>query len=165
MANGITTGVSATSFAPNNNVTRAQFVTFFHRVYGEPSAPAATFSDMPTNQAFRNAISWANAEGITTGMPAGSATFRPGNNMTREQMATMLHRHIGNGAAAPDANLGRFVDNANISSWSREAMNWVVYHGLMGVNTTRLNPGGNATRAETVAMLYRAVDTFNVSAP
>ena len=45
------------------------------------------------------------------------------------------------------------------------AMNWVVYNEIMGVNTTMLNPRGNATRAEAVTMLYRVVEIFDIPAP
>ena len=166
--NNITTGSPAGSdtFKPNDAVTRAEFVTFFHRIYGSPSAPRATFSDMPANTAFQNAISWAFAKGITTGSPAGSNTFMPNDNITREQIAAMLYRYIGGGVPAPDS-LGGYTDQNRISTWTgaREAVNWAVYHGIMGVNVTELNPGGNATRAEAVTMLYRVVEIFKITAP
>jgi len=167
--NDITTGSPAGSntFRPDNPVTRAEFVTFLHRVYGSPSAPRATFRDMPGNAAFQNAISWAFAEGITTGSPAGSRTFMPNDNITREQIAAMLYRYVGGGTPAPQNVLDRYTDNNRISTWAgaRDAVNWAVYYGLMGVGTTTLNPRGNATRAEAVTMLYRVVETFNIQAP
>jgi len=163
LANGITTGTSPTTFAPNSNVTRAQFVTFFHRVYGSPTVPSANFADMPANEAFQSAISWARYEDITTGIPAGGTTFRPNNNITREQMATMLFRHIG-GAHPADA-LDGFTDRGQVNSWALYGMRWAAYHGIMGVNVTAIRPQGNATRAETVAMLYRVVDIFDIPTP
>jgi len=167
--NGITTGSPAGSstFRPNGDVTRAEFVTFFHRIYGSPAAPPATFRDMPGNVAFQNAISWALAEGITTGSPAGSRTFMPNANITREQIAAMLYRYVGGGVPAPVDRLGGYTDRNRISTWAgaREAVNWAVYNGIMGQNVTTLNPGGNATRAEAVTMLYRVVEIFNIPAP
>ena len=167
--NGITTGSPANSstFKPNDTVTRAEFVTFFHRMYGSPSAPRATFTDMPENTAFQNAISWASVEGITTGSPAGSNTFMPNDNITREQIAAMLHRYIGGGVSAPADRLGGYTDQDRISTWTgaREAVNWAVYYGIMGRNVTELNPRGNATRAEAVTMLYRVAEIFNIPAP
>jgi uncharacterized protein YkwD len=165
--NNITTGTSDTTFSPDDPVTRAQFVTFLHRIFGRPSAPRATFSDMPGNIAFQNAISWASAEGITTGSPAGGPTFMPDDNITREQIAAMLYRYIGDGIPVMEDKLGGYTDQNRISTWAgaRDAMNWAVHNGIIGVNTTTLNPGGNATRAEAVTMLYRVVEIFEISAP
>ena len=63
--------------------------------------------------------------------------------------------------------MGVYTDRNTISTWldAREAVNWAVYNGIMGVNVTTLNPRGNATRAEAVTMLYRVVEIFNISAP
>ena len=167
--NDITTGSPAGSntFRPEAPVTRAEFVTFLHRIFGSPDAPSALFGDMPGNEAFQNAISWALAEGITTGSPAGSNTFMPNDNITREQIAAMLYRYIGNETPAPEDRLGDYADRDMISTWAgaRDAVNWAVYNGIMGVDTTTLNPGGNATRAEAVTMLYRVVDIFGIPAP
>jgi len=167
--NNITTGSPAGSstFRPNGDVTRAEFVTFLHRIYGSPGATRATFRDMPGNPAFQNAISWALAEGITTGSPAGSRTFMPNANITREQIAAMLYRYVGGGMPAPIDSLTGYTDRNRISTWAgaREAVNWAVYNGIMGQNVTTLNPGGNATRAEAVTMLYRVVEIFSISAP
>jgi len=168
-SNGITTGSPAGSstFKPNDTITRAEFVTFLHRIYGIPSAPRATFSDMPANPAFQNAISWAFAEGITTGSPAGSNTFMPNDNITREQIAAMLYRYVGGGTPVPVNRLSGYTDQHMISTWAgaRDAVNWAVHNGIMGQNINTLNPRGNATRAEAVTMLYRVVEIFNIPAP
>jgi len=168
-SNGITTGSPAGSstFKPDDTITRAEFITFLHRIYSTPSAPRATFRDMPTNPAFQNAISWASTVGITTGSPAGSSTFMPGDNITREQIAAMLYRYVGGGMPAPVNRLGSYTDQNSISTWvgARDAVNWAVYHEIMGQNVTTLNPRGNATRAEAVTMLYRVVEKFNIPAP
>ena len=86
---------------------------------------------------------------------------------SREQIAAMLYRYVGGGVPAPADRLGSYTDQGRISTWvgARDAVNWAVYHGIMGRNTTTLNPGGNATRAEAVAMLHRVVETFNIPAP
>ncbi|MCL2661803.1 MAG: S-layer homology domain-containing protein [Oscillospiraceae bacterium] len=167
--NGITTGSPANSntFKPDDRITRAEFVTFLHRIYGTPDATNATFDDMPGNEAFQNAISWAFEKGITTGSPANSDTFMPNRHITREEIATMLHRYIGGGTPAPIDVLGGYTDRNTISTWAgaRDAVNWAVYNGIMGVNVNTLNPRGNATRAEAVTMLYRVVGTFKIPSP
>jgi hypothetical protein len=77
----------------------------------------------------------------------------------------MLYRYIGGGVPAPENRLGGYTDHNAISSWARDAVNWAVYNGIMGVGSNTLNPRGNATRAEAVTMLHRVVETFNISAP
>jgi hypothetical protein len=80
----------------------------------------------------------------------------------------MLHRYIGDGEHAPDRlGSGSYTDHGAISTWTgaRPAVNWAVHNGIKGVNTTTLNPRGNATRAEAVTMLYRVVGIFNIPAP
>jgi hypothetical protein len=168
--NEITKGSPAGSvfFKPNDATTRAEFVTFLHRVFGTPDVSATPFSDMPANADFRSAILWARAEGITTGAPASSNIFLPGNDITREQIAVMLYRYLGDLMPASEDVLGDYTDSDKISSWTdaEEAVNWAVYHKLMGQNTNNiLNPGGSATRAEAITMIYRAVVAFGITAP
>ena len=76
------------------------------------------------------------------------------------------YRYVSDGVSAPDSLRG-YTDQNIISTWlgAREAVNWAVYHEIMGVNTNKLNPRGNATRAEAVTMLYRVVEMFNIPAP
>jgi len=150
--NGITVVPAGSNFRPGDNVTRAEFVTFLHRVFRSPSAPLAPFTDMPADTTFRAAISWAYSLGITTGAPAGSSTFRPNAPITREEIAVMLHRAMGGSAPS---SLGGYTDANAISSWARPAVNWAVFNEILGQGVTTLRPGANASRAEAVTMLYR----------
>jgi hypothetical protein len=92
-AQGVTTGTSASTFSPNQVVTRAQLVTLLWRIAGTPSAPAAGFSDVPGGEYFSVAVAWAKALDITTGTTA--STFSPYNAVTRGQAAAFLHRYAG----------------------------------------------------------------------
>ena len=90
-AAGITTGTSPTTFAPNQDVTRAQLVTLLWRMAGEPSAPSAGFVDVPSGRYFSTAVAWAKQQEITTGTSA--STFSPGDAVTRGQAAAFLYRY------------------------------------------------------------------------
>lgn len=159
MANNITTGFPDGTFRPNAPVTRAQFVTFLHRIAGEPAASSvAAFPDMPANPAFQAAISWAVEAGVTTGFDDG--TFRPDADIERQQIATMLQRYID--GDAPAGALGRFTDHGQVSGWALAGMRWVAHNYVMGVNLTEIRPRDTATRGEAVAMLSRVVDLFNL---
>jgi len=76
----------------------------------------------------------------------------------------MLHRYIGDlglNTTAPADALNRFSDRGSVSSWATAAMRWGAHNGIIGAGGT-LNPRGNASRAETVTMLQRVVNTFSI---
>ena len=89
--NGITAGLTATTFAPNNACTRGQIATFLWRANGSPEPQSSNnpFSDVYAGP-FYKAILWAVEEGITTGYAGG--TFRPNNVCTRGNIVTFLYR-------------------------------------------------------------------------
>jgi len=92
--NGITTGLSATSFGPNATCTRGQVATFLWRSQGEP-APTSTnnpFSDVKTSDYYFKAVLWAVENDVTQGM--GGGKFAPNASCTRGQIVTFLYRAI-----------------------------------------------------------------------
>ena len=92
---GITNGLTSTTFAPDQTCTRGQIVTFLWRAEGEP-APTSTqspFTDVPAGQWYTDAILWAVENGITKGM--GEGTFAPDEPCTRGQIVTFLYRAMG----------------------------------------------------------------------
>lgn len=91
VANGITSGTSATAFEPDAPVTRAQVVTFLYRNAGSPSTGGSTlFADVPTDAYYRDAVCWAVAQSITAGTSA--TAFSPDEICTRAQIVTFLYR-------------------------------------------------------------------------
>lgn len=95
-AQGITTGTSATTFSPDDVVTRGQMATFLWRMEGEQSAPQAGFADVARGRFYAEAVDWLFDRGITTGTSA--STFSPDDPVTRGQMATFLWRLAGSPA-------------------------------------------------------------------
>jgi len=90
--NGITTGLNATSFGPNENCNRGQIVTFLWRAMGKPAPTNSNnpFNDVSEKQYYYDAVLWAVEEGITTGLSATS--FGPNSTCTRGQIVTFLYR-------------------------------------------------------------------------
>ena len=89
--NGITNGISATSFAPNAVVTRGQVVTFLWRAASQPKASASsTFTDLADGAFYREAVLWAVEKGITNGKTG--STFAPDEGCTRGQIVSFLYR-------------------------------------------------------------------------
>ena len=94
VSNGVTTGTGGGKFSPGKGCTRAQIVTFLWRAAGKPDVPVTSaFSDMPSNPDFQKAISWAVANGVTTG--TGGGKFSPDKTCTRAQAVTFIHRVQG----------------------------------------------------------------------
>ena len=90
--NGVTTGVSADLFRPEQTCTRGQIVTFLWRNAGqpEPSAVETAFTDVDEGACYAKAVAWALENGITTG--ASETSFRPEQICTRGQIVTFLYR-------------------------------------------------------------------------
>jgi hypothetical protein len=79
-------------YSPGSVVTRGQMVTFLWRMSGRRSGyPAHRFTDVPSNAFYADAVRWASATRITTGV-GGTNRFAPNDRVTRGQMAAFLHR-------------------------------------------------------------------------
>ena len=91
--NGITAGTTATTFAPNATVTRAQAVTFMYRAAGSPKVSGSSvFTDVDSGSFCYDAVLWAAENGITAGTTA--TTFAPNAGCTRGQIVTFLYRQL-----------------------------------------------------------------------
>ena len=90
---GITQGVTAASFRPDDTVTRAQTVTFLWRAAGMPESTAdLPFADVAAERYYAKAVAWAVEQGITTGKTADR--FAPNEACTRAQIVTFLWRSM-----------------------------------------------------------------------
>lgn len=88
---GITAGVDETHFAPDRIITRAEFVTLFHRAEGEPASESENpFCDVADDMYYYDAVMWAAEKGITLGTEEGF--YRPYETCTRGQAVTFLYR-------------------------------------------------------------------------
>ena len=89
--NGVTEGMSETTFEPDAVCTRAQVVTFLYRMFRESAATGSTgFNDVPDGAWYAEAVKWAVDNGITTGV--GKNLFAPNDKCTRGQIVTFLWR-------------------------------------------------------------------------
>ena len=88
--NGVTTGAGDGKFSPDAPCTRGQAVTFLWRALGQLTGDKASFSDVPADSYFAQAVAWAAANGVTTGV--GNNLFAPDGDCTRAQIVTFLWR-------------------------------------------------------------------------
>ena len=90
VSKGITSGTSATTFAPDMTVTRSQTVTFLYRAAGTLAVSGGSFADVDANAYYADAVAWEVTEGITSGTSA--TTFSPNAPCTRAQIVTFMYR-------------------------------------------------------------------------
>ena len=157
--NGLMNGTSATEFSPNANLTRGMVVTVLYRVANSPGVDglANPFGDVASGQWYADAVIWAAANGIVTGVTV--TAFEPETDVTREQMATIFYRYAVftgsepvNGSAA---DLG-FADAGQIATWAVDGAVFCSANGIItGKPGALFDPQGNATRAEFATMLMR----------
>lgn len=155
---GLFTGTSDTTFSPIDKMNRAMLAAVLSRMDGRTvSAPSVGFSDVPDGQWFSTAVNWAAVNGIVTGGDDGK--FRPNDNVTREQLCTMLYRYAQNYLGmnvSVSADLSVYSDRVKISPYAQDAVAWAVSRGIVtGTSATTLSPGGTASRAEVATMLQR----------
>ncbi len=153
--NHLMTGVGNRQFAPNSALTRAMMVTVLYRCEGEPSVTATNpFDDVTDGEWYTDAVIWANESGIAGGY--GGGRFGVNDNITREQVATILLRYMDwKGLDVSGTNdLTAYTDAGQISGWALDAMAWANAEGVMNGRTeTTLSPQGETTRAEIAQML------------
>ncbi len=152
---GYMNGIRADAFEPDSCLTRAMTVTVLKR-QAETSAAAQrtlAFKDVPYSAWYWDALSWANDAGVIKGYTDGS--FRPDENVTREDFCVMLYRLSGSPAADKNAKLS-FSDASEISGYAYDAVKWAVGRGIInGMDARHFRPKSHITRAQAAAMLTR----------
>lgn len=156
---GLMNGMSKTVFNPEGNMNRAQIVTVLYRLAGSPDVESASsFTDVPADSFYGNAVAWAVSNGITNGTSA--TTFNPSGDVTREQMVTFLYRYVKSTGAdlTTTGDLNGYTDASAVSSWAVDAFIWAVENGIIsGMTADTLVPGATTNRAQVATVLMRFV--------
>jgi hypothetical protein len=134
-------------------------VTILYRLEKEPAVSGQNpFNDVEEGSYYDKAINWAAANGIVEGY--NEEEFGPDDDITREQVAAILYRYAAFKGydVTKTADLTKFSDNEDISSWAAAVMSWANAEGLItGTTDATLLPSDNATRAQLAAILYRFI--------
>ena len=88
--NGITNGMTETTFAPDATCTRGQSVTFLYRALKGTASGSANFTDVKSDAFYADAVNWAVASDVTNG--TSNTTFSPNADCTRAEIVTFLYR-------------------------------------------------------------------------
>ena len=160
VTHGIMGGMGDGTFAPTGTTTRAQIVQILYNLEGTPAVSGTTpFTDLTANW-YKPAILWAYQNNVVAG--TSPTTFDPDQPVTREQIAVILTQYMFHVLKMErtwtPADLSKFPDGANVSSWAKEAMQDAVALGL--INGTKapddkvyLDPQGSAARQQVATIL------------
>ncbi len=165
----IMNGISGTTeFRPDIPLTRAMFATVLYRMQGSPAVTAENrFTDVKENQWYTNGVLWVSQAGIAQGYQDGS--YGTNLNIHREQIAKMLYEYASvNGLdLTARESLDRFTDEEEVNHWAVDYMKWAVAAGMIsgkpnGDGSFRLDPRGDATRAECAKMLTMFMKAYSL---
>ena len=160
VTHGIMGGMGDGTFAPTGTTTRAQIVQILYNLEGTPAVSGTTpFTDLTANW-YKPAILWAYQNNVVAG--TSPTTFDPEGPVTREQIAVILTQYMFHVLKMErtwtPADLSKFPDGANVSSWAKEAMQDAVALGLINGTKTPdglvyLDPQGSAARQQVATIL------------
>lgn len=159
----IMTGMREGEFDSTGTLARAQFAMTLYRMSGSPDIEySKRFQDVADGTWFTKAVLWANKAGVANGYANGN--FGPGDNINREQMATMMYNYAKSEGYDVSArkDIGSFADGRYVSAYAKTAMEWAVANGIISGkdNGTRLDPQGSANRGECAAILMRFLEKY-----
>lgn len=152
---GIVSGKTKSEFYPNDNITRAEFVKLLVMASGETlDANTKVFGDVNVSDWYYAYVNKAYAMGLVKGDEKGN--FNPNAQITREDMATMIYRLIGNGETKGDVNV--FTDAVNISDYAKNAVSYLYASNIInGMGDGSFSPKSMATRAQAAQIIYNIV--------
>ena len=113
--------------------------------------PAVSFTDVPADAYYADAVAWAVENGVTSG--TSTTIFSPDAPCTRAQAVTFLWRAAG----SPIVNYAMNFTDVPADAYYAEAVRWAVSQGITsGASATTFNPNGVCTRAQIVTFLWRS---------
>jgi hypothetical protein len=156
-ANGYVTGRDKNIFAPNDNISREEFMAILIRSFGLlDSAAVSDFIDINKDEWYYGYVATAQKLGITKGKDDGS--FGINENITREDMATVVYRtaEIAGLRFNGDTGYVEFEDGGDISDYALDAVRALSGNGIInGLPDGFFAPKEKSTRAMAAMMIYR----------
>ena len=156
-AREIFNGVSPKYFSPDAAMNRAMLAqVLYNFARGAKAGDGTVFSDVSAGNWYNAAVGWAYENGVVNGY---GGSFGAKNNITRQDMATILYRYAKQAGydVSASASLGKFFDADSVADYATDAMRWAVGMGLIDGIDGKLAPQGNATRAQVAAIMTRFV--------
>ena len=158
-ARGIINGYNATSFGPNDTMTRAQFAAIVVRGLGLPLMTTNNFSDVKAGSWYASYVGTAYSYGIVNGRTA--TTFDPEGTITRQEAAAMVARAAKLCGMDTELEtyeilnvLAQFGDYMSIGEWARESMAFCYGEDILDQSDLNVEPNRAILRCEIAQMLY-----------
>ena len=157
---GIVNGVTTSTYGPELNIKRGDFILMLYRAAGLPAVTGETsFTDVTSGSYYEKAITWAENCGIAQG--TGSGTFSPEDSLTRQQAFAFVYRALDDlGIAYTDgtaADLTGFSDCSALSDYAVTPTATLVRMGVVSGSGGALDPSGILTRAQMAKILSIAI--------
>ena len=159
--NGYLGGISGNEFDYKSSVNRAMFATILAKIDDAPlyEYSEMSFTDVPAEQWYSNAIEWAYRNGYTAGI--GGGLYGRKYPVTREQLATFLYAYSEKKGydVSGRADITGYTDWPEASRYAIQPISWVVYEGIFsGKSDTVFAPKDNTTRAELAVIIKKYVE-------
>lgn len=150
-------GTSETTYSPQKNITRADFLKLLVNTLGLKTDINGNFDDIAANAHYYNEVAIAKALGIISGL--GNNKFEPSWQISRQDMMVMVEKALQiagkPGVEGNNEDLQRFNDADKIASYARNSVASLIKEGIITGDGSKINPTGKTTRAETAVILYK----------
>lgn len=160
LSNDLVSGYDGGAFDPDEQALRVTLIQLLWNLEGQPEVSDAptSYTDVSGTAWYTRAVNWGTAAGIAEGY--GDGRFGPQNNLTREQLVTVLYRYAKykgvDVSVGEDTNILSYDDAFEVSTWAMGAMQWACGAGLVNGRTkSTLNPCETASCAELATVLMR----------
>ncbi len=154
---GIISGNSSSTFAPSDNITRADFLVLLIKSLSLTAVVEDNFNDVNPEKYYYEAVGIAKKLGITAGK--GNNQFNPKDPISRQEMFTLIARALKLSGKLKDENsmkvLEGYKDQGTIAPFALEDTAALVGEGIIEGTGSMLTPLKKATRAETAVVLYK----------
>lgn len=166
-ARKIINGMGDGTFAPDKNMTRAEFATITVKALGLTPKANNSFTDVKSSDWFAPYVGTANSYGIVNGV--GDNKFNPSGTITRQESATMVARAAKlcgmdtdyTTAAARDI-LSQFGDYTKVADWARAPLAFCYDNGILDSSALNIQPTVAIKRCEIAQMLYNLLGKANL---
>lgn len=158
--NGLMNGKTETTFAPEVELTRAEFAKMLWSLAGSPETKAdLKFADTKNNKWYAESLTWAVNAGIVNGYSeGGKSLFKPDNQIFRDELAKMIVTFLEymDVEIVGDEIADSFPDASSFQKWAKPYIEAVRLSGLMkGKSAGKFQPKETAKRSEGATILMR----------